>query len=721
MGRKLYQFSCQFIFGFSMVIFTLFTIYLIFMGSFYWEGGNTAYMETGTPLRGLEMLGAVILLCLLFLLIIKGLRGLSRKKLLVLTTVCGIVIIFLQFAFVAAAQAGIRYDALKVFDEALALFSQRGIQETDLSGYFARYSNNYAMTIMTHWIIKIFRAVGIVHEDFSNAVLVMQFVNILFVDAAFAGAWALVKKYAGIRPGAVFVIYMGLNPLSYVWLPFYYTNTCSMAFAVWGAYLVLDAFERAASRTLANGKWTRKKAVCQCIFAGGLFAIGFEIRATTAIALIAALVTIFCFFRSLPGHGAESEQKGLKLQTGKPICCAGICLLALFLAMGVTKMIYSKVEDHYLAFDETDTEFPMAHWIAMGLSDTGAFSPADEAYTMGFATREEKKEADIALIKERASGLGPVGVVKLYLKKLAVTFADGAGGYHSELNISRKYGWLWQVVYGVHRDPLLAVTQVFYLLSLVSGAGAAVLLWKKKLPGKLFFLPLFLLGSYLFQMIWEAGTIYSIGTMYVNGCMTAVFLPKVSSAVSAAGNGAAPKEKTGKKLLFAGVLGIGVVGLCLMIRGFFSTKYVEVSMSVDQFLFQANEYTALTEGMEISQTFTTDKDFSTIALQVHNIEGEFNDSVYSVCLYDGEGKLLKEQELQGSLVKDYTFYPLSFENAEGVNDYELRIRKISGIHDLIFLYYDTGHYDVYPGGRLTGLTEGEMADLIFEVYWREEE
>jgi hypothetical protein len=239
-----------------------------------------------------------------------------------------------------------------------------------------------------------------------------------------------------------------------------------------------------------------------------------------------------------------------------------------------------------------------------------------------------------------------------------------------------------------------------------------VLLWKRKLPGQLFFLPLLLLGSYLFQMIWEAGTIYSIGTMYINGCMVALFL-----------TGAAPSQQTGiwQKKYWLGGLGFGIAGICLMARSFLNTNYVDVIMSVDQFLFQANDYPALSDGMEIRQTFVTDKKFSKIALEVNNPEGEYNDSIYRVGLYDEEGNLLQEQLLQASQIQSYTFQPLAFENREGISHYEIRISKQSGSHDLIFLYYDTGHYDVYPEGRLTGLTQGDTADLAFEVYWREEE
>lgn len=499
MRKKVLCVSRGIVFYFSLALFSLFTIFLIFTGSFYWNGGNIAYLNTNTVLRGMELLGAAFLLFCLFGMAAKVLDRMEKEKIRAVTAVFGILMLAFQFLFVAIARAGIRYDALKVLDEALAMFSQRGMQAADLEGYFARYSNNYAMTIMTHWFIKIFRLAGIIRPDFSNAVPVLQFVNIIFTDTAFAGAYALLKRFAGDKAGAVFVIYMALNPLSYVWMPFYYTNTCSMAFAVWGAYLLISVFVRGIDRKKADDgavPLKRKNGflcnICKCALAGILFAAGFEIRATVGIALIAAFITIGCF--------GESEETGQE-RAKKTLLRIAVYLAVLFLSMGITVGIYGKIENHYLAFDESDSEFPMTHWIAMGLSDTGTFSPADEAYTMGFADRESKKEATVSLLKERAAALGPAGVAKLYFKKLAMTFGDGAGGYHSELSISRDYGLLWQIVYGVHRDPLLSVTQIFYLLSLASGAGTAVLLWKKKLHKALFFLPLLLLGSYLFQMV----------------------------------------------------------------------------------------------------------------------------------------------------------------------------------------------------------------------------
>lgn len=756
MQTKFYRGSRFFIFSISMAIFAPFSMYLLIMGAFVWfNGGCSAFEQLPVILRGICMLLSVMLLTMGYFFLGKKLISLPEQKLKQIAMMTGACMFVLQMVFVMLAKAGIRYDSLKVVDEAIALFSQPGIQETDLEGYFARYANNYAMTIMTHWFIKIFRMIGLIRQDFSNAVIVLQFINVLFVDVAFAGCYAFINKYFSKAKAVLFLLYMVFNPLSYVWLPFYYTNTCSMAFAIWGIYLLYAVFDLICEKNDKIAKQAETKIVLYTMLAGIIFYFGYKLRATVAIALIAAVIGLYC-------RGKRINLKSFIL-----------VLLLFSISFGGTKIIYGAVEDHYLAFDETDTAFPLTHWIAMGLNELGdgSFNANDEQRTMSYFTAQEKKDATVSLLKERANELGALGIAKLYMRKLSNTYADGAGGYHSELNISSDYGMLWQIVYGVHRDPVLLWTQIFYLMSILCSIFAVVSFFQKRLPVEGFVLLLLLTGSYLFQMIWESATIYSIGTMYLNGCMVALGLPLwkmkhpaentikkkslipaddaveeytlitaekvVEKDVSIFSEGIIKKQS----LLSANIFGknrkckkdyrivitlcvilFGILGLGILIGKLAKTDYVEVSVSVDQFLFQAQEYPALSDGQCITQTFESEKDFSIISFQVRNLTGAYNDSVYMISLCDQNGNCLQKQQLIGSETTDYGFCPLCFQNVRGVTKYEIRIEKESGEDDLIFLYYDTGHYDTYQKGKMTGpMIEGELADLLFEVYDREEE
>lgn len=756
MQTKFYRGSRFFIFSISMAIFATFSMYLLIMGAFVWfNGGCSAFEQLPVILRGICMLLSVMLLTMGYFFLGKKLISLPEQKLKQIAMMTGACMFVLQMVFVMLAKAGIRYDSLKVVDEAIALFSQPGIQETDLEGYFARYANNYAMTIMTHWFIKIFRMIGLIRQDFSNAVIVLQFINVLFVDVAFAGCYAFINKYFSKAKAVLFLLYMVFNPLSYVWLPFYYTNTCSMAFAIWGIYLLYAVFDLICEKNDKISKQAETKIVLYTMLAGIIFYFGYKLRATVAIALIAAVIGLYC-------RGKRINLKSFIL-----------VLLLFSISFGGTKIIYGAVEDHYLAFDETDTAFPLTHWIAMGLNELGdgSFNANDEQRTMSYFTAQEKKDATVSLLKERANELGALGIAKLYMRKLSNTYADGAGGYHSELNISSDYGMLWQIVYGVHRDPVLLWTQIFYLMSILCSIFAVVSFFQKRLPVEGFVLLLLLTGSYLFQMIWESATIYSIGTMYLNGCMVALGLPLwemkylaesgikkntllpaddaveeytlitaekvVEKDVSIFSEGIIKKQsllsanifeknrkckKDYRIVITLCVILFGILGLGILIGKLAKTDYVEVSVSVDQFLFQAQEYPALSDGQCITQTFESEKDFSIISFQVRNLTGAYNDSVYMISLCDQNGNCLQKQQLIGSETTDYGLCPLCFQNVPGVTKYEIRIEKESGEDDLIFLYYDTGHYDTYQKGKMTGpMIEGELADLLFEVYDREEE
>lgn len=812
MQTKFYRGIRFFIFSISMAVFAIFSIYLLIMGAFVWfNGGCSAFEQLPVILRGICMLLSVMLLTMVYRIVGKKLVSLPKQKLKQIAMMTGACMFVLQMVFVMLAKAGIRYDSLKVVDEAIALFSQPGIQETDLEGYFARYANNYAMTIMTHWFIKIFRMIGLIRQDFSNAVIVLQFINVLFVDAAFAGCYAFLNKYFSKAKAVLFLLYMVFNPLSYVWLPFYYTNTCSMAFAIWGIYLLYTVYdlicekndkitkqaemhkatigeneEQVEKQEVAIGENVKQseiqvvaieenikqsetkteetidtdndlkqqrrnhiKQILYTILAGIIFYFGYKLRATVAIALIAAVIGLYC-------RGKRINLKSFIL-----------VLLLFCISFGGTKIIYGAVEDHYLAFDETDTAFPLTHWIAMGLNELGdgSFNANDEQRTMSYLTAKEKKDATVSLLKERADELGALGIAKLYMRKLSNTYADGAGGYHSELNISSDYGLIWQIVYGVHRDPVLLWTQIFYLMSILCSIFAVVSFFQKRLPVEGFVLLLLLTGSYLFQMIWESATIYSIGTMYLNGCMVALGLPlwkmkhpaentikkkslvpaddvvkeytsiedatienttekqKLISANIFENNRKYKKNKKHNRIVFnLCVILFGILGLGILIGKLAKTDYVEVSVSVDQFLFQAQEYPALSDGQCITQTFESEKDFSIISFQVRNLTGAYNDSVYMISLCDQNGNCLQKQQLIGSETTDYGFCPLCFQNVPEVTKYEIQIEKEAGEDDLIFLYYDTGHYDTYQKGKMTGpMIEGELADLLFEVYDREEE
>ena len=683
--------------GVPVFIYAFLTLFILLKGIVYWNGGDRAYDGISPDiLRGVLMLLSLSFFVFAISFLYKITDKIPADKIRLFSVIAFLLMFSGQLVYVFTAQTGIRYDALKVYDEAVSLFSGNGIGENDLNGYFSIYSNNYAITILTHFTLKFLIKLHIVYADLSNGILALQVINIIYTDLAILGFVYLIGNKLGKKEAFFYIFFAMINPMTYVWLPFYYTNTVSMAFGIWGIILLFKGISLA-------GKDTALCVICS-VLSGIIFALGFKLRATVFIALIAAFIVI-CL---------SGSYKDLKVIKGKTIT-----LLILIISMAASLICFKAVEKRYLAFDPNDTAFPAVHWVMMGLNPTGSFTPADEAYTMGFEGREAKKEGDMRLLKERAKELGPGGIAKLYMDKLSETFADGAGGYHSELSLSRDYGILWKYVYGTHRDYILLLTQLFYLASLFMSLYIVVNFIKKEISPEAFVIMLFVLGSFFFQMIWEAGTIYSIGIYpYVFAlCVLGLNAKK---------EGEARKEENadiGKtRFTYGNKLGffISAAAFIALIAVHLRYPRESVIVSVDQFLFQSNDPIALSDGMEIKQSFVSDKDFSIISLKARNFEGQFNDSVYEVSLKDGNGDLIKTNEIYGKDMTDYEFTTMDFENVPGVTDYEISIKKISGENDLIFLYYDTGHTDVYPKGKMTGITGSDTADLTFEVYDKEE-
>lgn len=107
------------------------------------------------------------------------------------------------------------------------------------------------------------------------------------------------------------------------------------------------------------------------------------------------LTFLFCSFVFRLNSDAQ-KHKGWK-RYGIIFCLlGGIISSAIF---------YGRTESYYIAKDRSK-EFPMTHWIMMASHDIGSFDQNDVNYTMQFAGREQKKEANIKRIKENYSDLG---------------------------------------------------------------------------------------------------------------------------------------------------------------------------------------------------------------------------------------------------------------------------------------------------------------------------
>ena len=122
--------------------------------------------------------------------------------------------------------------------------------------------------------------------------------------------------------------------------------------------------------------------------------IGFLFKATVIFALFAIVIDIFF----------NSKFKDFIKRLLIIACISIICLT-----------IINKVIDHVLDISKEDYnrfKFPYTHHIMMALNTTGGYKEKDVQYTTSFPTYEEKKNANINVIKERISKRGIYGTAR---------------------------------------------------------------------------------------------------------------------------------------------------------------------------------------------------------------------------------------------------------------------------------------------------------------------
>ncbi len=688
------------------LIFLLLAVFCLYIGiwSFIkWDSSWLRNLDT-LPVRFLLILAGVILLLAAFLLIRRLLKNLEEKNLRRLAVLCILILAAGQLIFLFVFRPMLRYDPLKTFDMAVEMLQTRTISGTYETGYFARYTNNYPITILTYWFLLLLSKCKAAESFFMPAV---QLINIACITGSIWLGFRITEKTSGLRTGVFYLVLCVLCPLSYVWAGYFYTNTCSMPCLMGILYLYL---ELPKSRT----------RLWQGLSGGALgliLVLGYKLRATTMIAMIAVGLAAFLKLWKQAGSAGSPRQAVISLAgtAWKYAVSLTAFLLAVILSLG----FWHSVTNRYVDFDYQNTGFPVIHWIMMGSRWDGAFEQLDELYTSGFATKEEKIAADKQVLLERLEEAGPAGLIALAGRKLLNTWADGTDSYLPENSYS-VHGKLYDYLLGNKCGFAAVYAQIFRALQMLSaGLAALAALWRwrtrKELSGS-FLIQLTLLGAMAFHLIWETNPLYSIPFTFLGLILLAdsVSLLLESTAL--------------RPVLKRSWLGCTAAWVLLSVLLVFSKKELvdtpieERSYSVDQYQYAGGSDGYVTDYDQIyKQTFTTSRPFNRIAIRAVNTVGPYNQSAFLVKLTREDGTVLYDNDrfLSGMVEKNKPYeFLLDMVVPDGPTSYTLEITPgyIKGEDSLEFLSYNTGNCDMYPGGSLTvGAQEQKKGDLAFAV------
>lgn len=399
--------------------------------------------------------------------------------------ILSIAILLLQIGFlVFVSHPMTSSDPARVQNEALEMIRRQHGQINMDNEYFQRYENNHSVVVLFYYFYKILFQCGIRDVWIPTVIL-----NVLCVDIGIYISYRTGRMLKGDAFANLLLVCFLLCPTTYVWLTTAYTNTFSFPYIMGILYLGLSL--RVTS--------SRRKVIMQCILLGFIMAIGYWIRPTTILPIIALLL-----FTEVVSKKRNTMLEGVIILAVFLLCFAG-CRLIVRQHVNQSKLMGT---------------FPITHWIMMGLNEESQGSidnNMDPQYTAGFPTKEEKRKANIEEIKKRLKNMGVKGVVKLGARKIFRVWAVGHDGSLSKAEYAKDFPVLYEKFMGDTGGWYLLFTQAFRVCIFVFLFFSAIAQLRQKQCTEMFLFALTFLGAVLFFLIWEANKRYNV-------CFVGVYL-----------------------------------------------------------------------------------------------------------------------------------------------------------------------------------------------------
>lgn len=653
--------------------------------------------------------------CMLLFLIRRVLGILGKRQLNLLSVLLFLGMTVCQCAFLLYFRSMYLWDEAFIVGGATSLAGTGSIAQ-DAYYYLSVYPNQHPFVVVTAALLAL---AGKLSLQKAGQYLLLNLAGTFCLDVAIV---FLVKcqtylyrsfdKRIQAEKRCYLLCLICLNPFVYVFAAYYYTIPLSLPFFMGGIYYALKVLS-------GNRRYA--------LFSGLLFGIGYAVRPTTVIPVIACVLTgvFVALFRK------EAGRFGYSVMIAVVSLAAGLFLL--------------KGAQHLVGIDTTDTAFPATHWLMMSLTSPGNHNEEDEAFTAGFATKEEKKQAVSARLAQKLGNLGVRGYVHLLKDKFFYTWESGNHAYGFYTGNTLRTGWIYRWVYGSRRDVFALYGQGYYLFLL---AGMLCVIWRffirqpdalsQRLVCPLFFFLLTILGGILFYLLWETGTQYALVffplfflTASFAGGVGSGFGEKMASDVGKpdgmepAATGA-PVENTvsclpgqGRKMPLYMVLGglvfaVFTVWMWKQRTVFTAQPYDQSETRVLQIL--ANTPYELKDGDVLVQQLKADRPFNKMIFQYRNfMTDRVNDSVYEVTLRGGrvcfkEQIVAEGQPLNGAFIKEFE------QLMPGLYELEIKKCKGSSLSSLSFVTYQMDGYDAYTNGKLLLSGKPLENDMMIGLY-----
>lgn len=357
--------------------------------------------------------------------------------------------------------------------------------------YYSWYPNNLLITFLYSLAYRLTGLFGIQSAGSVIIVLVQCILSVLTGYYLYRIAEHMFQSQTlAMLLWILYALWLGLLP--------WYTVTYSEPLAIFFPVSILYLYQCMENQK----KYYRNTALI-----GILSVIGFKLKPSTLIVSMAIFIILVLQL-------LDKKTRNISLKKIVIMLVTFSVTLGIFEQIDFAKQMGLKLD--------SNKEMPMTHFAMMGLSEkrNGIFDQKELDYSLSFPNVQQRKEANLKMIRKRLQAYGFSGLMKHMTKKTLTNYNDGAFSWGKEgdfflIEIEKPDGPLSKAIKNIYyndrtcRIEFNTYMQMFLIITLFGGLLHAFFLLQKRIPtdSDLIIL-LSLIGLFLFVSIFEARARY---------------------------------------------------------------------------------------------------------------------------------------------------------------------------------------------------------------------
>lgn len=639
-----------------LLIFTIICFSISLIGAiFFYTNRSYDYLN---PL--VLIVGSIVYLLLLIKLYKVIIKLDDKKKKIIVGILLGLQFILLLIStFVISSIPQV--DLIHILTEINSLNDTGSILN---NVYYSVYPNNRFLLIILYGLQKII--------PISNQIL-FSLLSTICISVMSLFTYKTVNKVWDLNKGLLSLFICVLSPIFYLYVSYYYTDVLMLPFASILIYLIVKT----------KDEKNLKSNVLYGSLIGIIAIIGYKIRAVAIFILVAYFVYLIFTKKTL-----------IVLKKFAPIIIGAI----------LTITCIGTIENKFFTNVNVDKEFPMTHWIMMGVNEKsyGYYSQDDYNLSSNASNVSERTDLNIKEIKNRLSDLGPFGTVKLLVVKLVSVWGKGDYSYQKYLELVNDFNPSYSYLL---EDKNIVINYLLQFSKIVIMFMAIISLINIYKSGKKSIIAISLFGAVFFYLVWEVCPRYGLS-----------FLPWLILIGTCSYD---TLNTNYEKFKFYKYFKCIILVLTLALFAFSFNKYTGISYKeniVAKDSVTKVKYISLNKEAVITQTLDLYDSFNKIRLKFK--VNEIDDATYKLELIT-KNEVVYEKDFKKNDLKDKKYTDFYLDKTYEGGSYTVRLSSDSASDLEVYIAYK-GKFDYYPNGILEVNGNEETGDLMFEVVNNEE-